>query len=73
VGVLNAADASPTAAAVTSAVVAVGSAWWQVDQLRRTAKAQSPVGFLLDVRDELTPKTVTAHVRKILRGTYGRR
>ena len=72
-GVLNAAEASPTAAAVTSAVVAIGSAWWQVDQMRKAARAQSPVGFLLDVRDQLTPKTVTAHVRKILRGTYGRR
>jgi hypothetical protein len=63
---------SPTAAAAAGAVVAVGGAWWQVSKSRTNAKASSPVGYLLDVRDHLTPKTLTARARKILTGTYGR-
>jgi hypothetical protein len=69
---LNAAGASPVAATVAGAVVAVGSAWWQVGDIRSDAKAKSPVGYLLDVRDYLTPKTLATRVRKVLRGTYGR-
>jgi hypothetical protein len=70
-GALNAAGASPTATAATGAVVAIGSAWWQVTQLREAARTQSPVGFLLDVRDQLTPRTMTARIRKLLHGSYG--
>jgi hypothetical protein len=69
---LDTVGASPVAATTAGAVVAVGSAWWQVGTIRADAKAGSPVGYLLDVRDHLTPKTLAARVRKVLRGTYGR-
>ena len=67
--------AGSTSVAVTataSAMVAVGGAWWQAGRLREEAKANSPVGYLLDVRDRFTPKTFAARARKVLRGTYGR-
>jgi hypothetical protein len=54
------------------AVAAVGNAWWQVHGLRAKAKAGSPVGYLLDVRDRLETKTLAKRVRKVLAGTYGR-
>ncbi|MEU5260389.1 DUF6236 family protein [Amycolatopsis sp. NPDC021455] len=54
------------------AVAAVGNAWWQVHGLRAKAKAASPVGYLLDVRDRLEPKTLAKRVRKVFAGTYGR-
>jgi hypothetical protein len=69
-GLLDAAGATPLAT-TTGAVVAIGSAWWQVKTIRSQAKANSPVGYLLDVRDLLTPKSLAARVRKVLKGTYG--
>jgi hypothetical protein len=54
------------------AVAAVGNAWWQVHGLRAKAKAGSPVGYLLDVRDRLEPKTLAKRARKVFAGTYGR-
>lgn len=68
---LEAAGMTPQAVTTAGALAAIGSAWWQVETIRRHAKANSPVGYLLDVRDLLTPKTLTARVRKVLRGTYG--
>lgn len=69
--VVGAAEISPAAATAVGAVVAVGSAWWQVRKIREDARAASPVGYLLDVRDHLTPKTLAARIRKVLLGTYG--
>ncbi|HZN75060.1 MAG TPA: hypothetical protein VFC00_25775 [Micromonosporaceae bacterium] len=62
----------PAAATTVGALAAVGSAWWQVNRVRESAKAGSPVGYLLDVRDRLTPKTLATRARRVLRGTYGR-
>lgn len=64
---------SPAAATAAGAMAAVGGAWWQISSIRANARASSPVGYLLDVRDHLTPKTLTRRARKILTGTYGRR
>ncbi|QNN53561.1 DUF6236 family protein [Nocardioides mesophilus] len=69
---LSAAGAPPLTVAASGVVTAIGSAWWQVGSIRTAAKVSSPVGFLLDVRDELTPRTLSARARKVLRGTYGR-
>jgi hypothetical protein len=70
--VLDAAGSPAVAAAATAAAVAVGSAWWQVKNIRAAAKANSPVGYLLDARDQLSPRTLADRVRKVLQGTYGR-
>jgi hypothetical protein len=70
---LSAGGAPPAAATAAGAVAAIGGAWWQVSSIRAQAKANSPVGYVLDVRDHLTPKTLTSKARKILTGTYGRR
>jgi hypothetical protein len=67
---LNTITASPAAATIAGTAAAIGAAWWQVDSIRTSAIASSPVGYLLDVRDHLTPKTVASRVRKFLRGTY---
>ena len=60
----------PAAATAVGALAAVGSAWWQVNRVRESSKAGSPVGYLLDVRDRLTPRTLATRARRILRGTY---
>jgi hypothetical protein len=70
--VLDAAGSPAVAAAATAAAVAVGSAWWQVKNIRAAAKANSPVGYLLDARDQLSPRTLADRVRMVLQGTYGR-
>lgn len=72
-GALGAGGAPPAAAAAAGVATAIGGAWWQVSSIRAQAKADSPVGYLLDVRDHLTPKTLASKARKILTGTYGRR
>ncbi|MEV4387794.1 hypothetical protein AB0J68_19090 [Micromonospora sp. NPDC049580] len=46
----------------------VGGAWWSVSAARRSAKQTSPVGYLLDVRDRLTPQTVASRARALYRG-----
>jgi hypothetical protein len=68
---LEAAGMTPHAVTTAGTLAAIGSAWWQVETIREHARASSPVGYLLDVRDLLTPKTLTARVKKVLRGTYG--
>jgi Family of unknown function (DUF6236) len=70
--ILDAAHTTPFAFTTAGALAAIGSAWWQVETIRSRARASSPVGYLLDVRDLLTPITLAARVRKVLRGTYGR-
>lgn len=63
--------APSVATTATGAIAAIGTAWWKVKDTRQRAKADSPVGYLLDVRDQLTPRTLAGHVRKVLHGTYG--
>jgi hypothetical protein len=65
--------ADPAATVVSGTAIAVGAAWWQVEATRRQVKQQSPVAFLLDMRDELTPKTVVSRARRLLTGTYAQR
>lgn len=67
-----AATHSPAIFAAGGVATAVGSAWWSVSAGRRARVAQSPVGYLLDVRDSLTPKTFTSRARHLFKGTYGR-
>lgn len=67
------AGAMPAAAAASAVTAAIGGAWWKISSTRKAAKAQSPVGYLLDVRDHLTPGTVVARARKVLHGTYRQR
>jgi hypothetical protein len=52
------------------ALAAVGGAWWQVQSACANARANSPVGYLLDAHDHLTPRTLAGRVRKVFRGTY---
>ena len=68
---LAAAGTPPAIATAAGALVAAGSAWWQVESIRTRSKAESPVGYLLDVRDQLTPKSLWSQVLKVFRGTYG--
>lgn len=70
--VLTAAHAPLIASTPAATMAAIGGAWWQVETIRSTKKRESPVGYLLDVRDVLTPATLSARVRKVLSGTYGR-
>jgi hypothetical protein len=67
---LSAAGAEVTAAA--GVVAAIGGAWWGVSVARKAEKDRSAVGFLLDVRDQLTAPTLANRVRHVLLGTYGR-
>lgn len=69
---LNALGARPAVAATIGTAAAVGNAWWQVGNIRNAAKSNSPVGYILDVRDRLTPRTLPAYIRRIFRGTYSR-
>lgn len=66
---LDVAGAAKIAAGV-GAVAAVGGAWWQVRTMRTSARATSPVGYLLDARDHLSPRTLPARMRRVFRGTY---
>jgi hypothetical protein len=68
---LTALGAAPLATSAAGAVTAIGAAWWQVKRIRQEARANSPVAYLLDARDQLTPKTLAGRVRKVLQGTYG--
>ncbi|WP_231640108.1 DUF6236 family protein, partial [Micromonospora sp. NRRL B-16802] len=61
-------DNVPVAATTVGVAVTVGSAWWSVSAARRSAKQASPVGYLLDVRDRLTPQTVASRARALYRG-----
>jgi hypothetical protein len=69
---LSALGARPAVAATIGTAAAIGNAWWQVGNIRNAAKSNSPVGYILDVRDRLTPRTLPAYIRRIFRGTYSR-
>jgi hypothetical protein len=66
---LHAAGATPHEAVATGVVAAIGAAWWSVRQNRADAREHSPVAYLLDVRDALTPHTLAGGINKFLRGT----
>lgn len=67
---MSLAGAAPAAVVTAGAVTAIGAAWWQIKRARREMTASSPVGYLFDVRDQLTPRTIATRARKVLRGTY---
>jgi len=56
--VIDALSLDSQIARTTAVVVGVGGAWWKVRDVRTQVKIESPVGYLLDVRDRLTPKTL---------------
>ena len=62
--------AGPVVGSAVGTVAAVGNAWWQVRGVRAKAKAGSPVGYLVDVRDRLEPKKLANSAKKVLTGTY---
>jgi hypothetical protein len=70
-GGLSLAGASlPAVGAVGVGVTAlVGSAWWTARNRRRADKEATPVGYLLDVRRELTPSAALGRARQIVSGT----
>lgn len=67
---LDHAFADPTLTAGGSVACALGLAWWGVAQQRAAARQASPVGYLLDVRDRLTPHTVLRRAKRLYTGTY---
>jgi len=51
-------------------VAAMGAAWWQIHAAREAVRQSSPLSYLLDVRDELTPKTIAGRFQRIVKGSY---
>jgi hypothetical protein len=51
-------------------VAGMGAAWWQVHAARESVRRSSPLSYLLDVRDELTPKTIAGRFQRIVKGSY---
>jgi hypothetical protein len=70
---LNAVGASPDVFAAGATIAAVGGAWWQIEAERQAVKQASDVSFLLDIRNELAPKSILSNVRRLLTGSYGKR
>lgn len=62
----------PVVAKAAETVAAIGVAWWLgVRPDRARLRAASPVGYLLGVRERLTPTTFANSVGKFFAGTYG--
>lgn len=59
---------APSVHGATTALAAIVGAWWEIGSLRRAAKGASSVGYLLDVRDRLTPKTLRDRIQKVYTG-----
>ena len=68
--VLQMTHATPREGIAAGVVASVGSAWWAARQERAQIRADSPVAYLLDVRDALSPHTLVGSIRKLFRGTY---
>jgi hypothetical protein len=61
----------PVIAASLETVAVVGTAWWTgVRHDRKKLRTESEVGYLLGVREQLTPKTLANRARKLWAGTY---
>ncbi|MEV0949278.1 DUF6236 family protein [Promicromonospora sp. NPDC050249] len=61
----------PVIAASLETVAVVGTAWWTGVRLdRKNLRTESEVGYLLGVREQLTPKTLANRARKLWAGTY---
>lgn len=61
---------SVRAVATAGVASAVGVAWWDVEERRSQLRSESPVGYLLDVRDRLTPKNFVSQAKRLYSGTY---
>ncbi|MFJ3404144.1 DUF6236 family protein [Promicromonospora sp. NPDC090134] len=59
--------AEPTATVAGSVAAVIGKAWWDVRQERSTIRKDSPVGYLLDVRQRLTPATASRRFKRFFR------
>jgi Family of unknown function (DUF6236) len=68
--VLNMAHATPREGTAAGVVAAVGGAWWSARKEQAQIRTDSPVAYLLDVRDRLSPNTLAGSIRKFFRGTY---
>lgn len=68
--VLNMTHATPQEGIAAGVVASIGSAWWSARQERAQIRADSPVAYLLDVRDALSPHTLVGSIRRLFRGTY---
>lgn len=56
-GLIASVAGTPPHFSVTGGVaIVIGAAWWQIHESREQAKEKSPVSFLLDLRDALTPQ-----------------
>ena len=62
--------AGSTVGMSVATVAGMGAAWWQVHAARESVRRSSPLSYLLDVRDELTPKTVAGRFQRIVKGSY---
>ncbi|MBO0609871.1 DUF6236 family protein [Myceligenerans salitolerans] len=59
--------AEPAATVAGSVAAAIGKAWWDVRQGGATIRSNSPVGFLLDVRHQLTPASAGQRFERLFR------
>lgn len=66
---LTHAGASPATAFTAGAAVVVGNAWWSIREKQSALKQGAAVGYLLDVRSKLTPKTALGRARDLVIGT----
>ncbi len=66
---LDVVGAGPAVVTTAATAVAAGNAWWQVNRLRESMRASSPVGYLLDVRDRLTRRSLRSRLRRFVMGT----
>jgi hypothetical protein len=62
--------AGSTVGMSVATVAGMGAAWWQIHAARESVRRSSPLSYLLDVRDELTPKTVAGKFQRIVKGSY---
>ncbi|MER7609192.1 DUF6236 family protein [Nocardioides sp. NPDC127503] len=66
---LTHAGATPATAFTAGTAVVVGNAWWSIHEKRSALKKGAAVGYLLDVRSQLTPKTALGRARDLVIGT----
>lgn len=63
---LTDAGAAPIAGLAVGAAVVVGNAWWSSNAKKTELKQESAVGYLLDVRNQLNPKTAFERARELV-------
>lgn len=58
--------ASPIAGLAVGAAVVIGNAWWSNREDRADLKQESAVGYLLDVQNQLNPRTAFERARELV-------